>query len=114
VSKRYSLATLRDLPAQPCPCGRSRRAFADDPAGAASLHQVTVEADSKVHYHRRHTEIYYVLEGGGEVELDGQTVPAPAGTAVLIKPGCRHRPLGKMTLLVSSVPVFDPADEWMD
>lgn len=99
-----------------CPCGWARRAFADVPDAPASIHRVAVEVDARTHYHREHTEIYYILEcaSGAAIELGGERVPVGAGHAVLIPPGVRHRALGRMTILNVVVPPFDPADEWFD
>jgi mannose-6-phosphate isomerase-like protein (cupin superfamily) len=99
-----------------CPCGRARRAFADVPDAPASMHRVEVEVDARTHYHREHTEIYYILEctAGAAIELDGERVPVGAGHAVMIPPGVRHRAVGRMTILNVVVPPFDPADEWFD
>ena len=47
-------------------------------------------------------------------ELDGDLIPVHPGMSVLIRPGCRHRAVGRMTVLVISMPKFDPADEWFD
>jgi mannose-6-phosphate isomerase-like protein (cupin superfamily) len=99
-----------------CPCGWARRAFADAPGAPASIHRVEIEADARVHYHRRHTEFYYVLEcvSGAAVELDGERIPVSPGRAVMIPPGVRHRAVGRMTILNVVVPPFDPSDEWFD
>jgi mannose-6-phosphate isomerase-like protein (cupin superfamily) len=99
-----------------CPCGWARRAFADVPDAPASVHRVEVELDARTHYHRAHTEIYYILEcaAGATIELDGERVPVEAGHAVMIPPGVRHRAVGRMTILNIVVPPFDPADEWSD
>ena len=35
-------------------------------------------------------------------------------TSILIKPGCRHRAVGKMKIVNIPVPAFDPRDEWFD
>ena len=43
------------------------------------------------HYHREAEEIYYVVEGSGEMELDGERRPVALGDAVLIPPGARHQ-----------------------
>jgi mannose-6-phosphate isomerase-like protein (cupin superfamily) len=80
----------------------------------ASIHLLDVKAETRTHYHRRMTEIYYVLEGYGHLELDGTRAAVRPGQAVLIKPGCRHRALGSMRLLVIPIPAFDPADEFFD
>ncbi len=99
-----------------CPCGWARRAFADLPDAPASVHRVEVEVDARTHYHRGHTEFYYILECavGAAIELDGERVPVGAGHAVMIPPGVRHRAVGRMTILNVVVPPFDPADEWFD
>ena len=36
------------------------------------------------------------------------------GVAILIKPGCRHRAVGKLRILNMPIPSFDPHDEWFD
>ena len=61
------------------------------------------------------TEIYYVLEGEGEIELDDEVCPLSPGMAILIKPGCRHRAVGEgLKILNVPVPKFNPDDEWFD
>jgi mannose-6-phosphate isomerase-like protein (cupin superfamily) len=92
----------------------SRRAFTDDPDQIASLHVVDITVDAKTHYHKKLTEIYYILEGSGQMELDGDLVDVGPGSTILIKPGCRHRAIGEMKILNVPVPAFDPSDEWFD
>ena|ERR1051326_7211962 len=110
----YLIAQLDQLPAVPCPCGSARRAFAGVEGHAASVHVVEIRQDSRAHYHRKMTEIYVVLEGEGEIELDGARVPVRPLTAIYIKPGCRHRAIGKLRILNLPVPAFDETDEWFD
>ena len=43
------------------------------------------------HYHAAAEEIYYVVEGSGEMELDGERQRVGVGDAVLIPPGARHQ-----------------------
>lgn len=113
-TRKYSVVNLDDVTPVPCPCGMSRRAFTDDPDKIASLHVVDISIDAKTHYHKKLTEIYYILEGAGQMELDGELVDVGPGSTVLIKPGCRHRAIGKMRILNVPVPAFDPDDEWFD
>ncbi len=112
--ERYQLLHMARIAPVPCPCGQSRRAFIDDVDQAASFHIVEIKADSERHYHRKLTEIYHVLEGTGTMELDGAVFPIEPGTTVLIKPGCRHRAVGKLKIAVVAIPAFDPTDEWLD
>jgi len=110
----YMTAQLDQIEPVECPCGLSRRAFVSEDNPTATLHITDITADSRVHYHRRLTEIYLILEGEGHMELDGDIVPVRPMTAVLIKPGCRHRAVGRIRTVVISIPAFDPADEWFD
>jgi hypothetical protein len=48
------------------------------------------------------------------MELDGRRVPVKPLTAILIKPLCRHRAVGRMRIVNVSIPAFDPEDEWFD
>lgn len=114
MPKRYHIARPSELPPTACPCGESRRAFMDDADGVASLHIVEISADARAHYHKRLTEIYYILEGEGEMELDGERHAVRPGDAILIKPGCRHRAVGRLRVLNVPVPAFDATDEWFD
>lgn len=112
--QNFSVAQLDTLDPTRCPCGWSRRAFADVEGAPASVHIVEILEDSRVHYHKQMTEIYVVLEGEGHLELDGQLVPVKPLTSVMIRPGCRHRAVGKLRLLNVPIPAFDPHDEWFD
>ena len=65
-------------------------------------------------YHKKLTEIYLIIEGEGFMELDGELIPVKPLTAIFIKPGCRHRAVGKMRIVNIPIPAFDPGDEWFD
>jgi mannose-6-phosphate isomerase-like protein (cupin superfamily) len=110
----YMIAQLDEIGPIQCPCGFSQRAFVSDDNPVATLHMTHISEDARVHYHKKLTEIYLIFEGTGYMELDGQRVPVKPLTAILIKPGCRHRAVGEMRVLVSCTPAFDPKDEWFD
>ena len=110
----FEIAQLDELPPQRCPCGFARRAFAGLKENVASLHVVDIQEDSRAHYHKRMTEIYLVLEGAGHMELDGQCIPVKPMSAIYIRPGCRHRAVGKLRIINIPIPVFDETDEWFD
>jgi quercetin dioxygenase-like cupin family protein len=116
VTQQAAVADLAALAAVKCPCGLARRAFGDVPGAPASLHLVEISEDARAHYHREHTEVYYVLDcgEGAAVEVDGERVAVRPGAAVMIPPGVRHRAVGRMTILNFVVPPFDPADEWFE
>lgn len=111
---RFAIEHLDQIEPTACPCGMSRRVFTDDPDQIASLHVVDTDGTARTHYHKRMTELYYFLEGDGQIELDGQQFDVSPGTTVLIKPGCRHRAIGNLRFIVVPIPAFDPSDEWFD
>lgn len=110
----YMVAQLDEVEAVPCPCGMSRRAFVTPDNPVATLHMVDIDQDARTHYHEKLTEIYLVLEGEGHLELDGDMIPVKPLTAVFIKPGCRHRAVGRLRIVNIPVPAFDPDDEHFD
>lgn len=112
----WSVAQMDAIDPVRCPCGWSRRAFVSPDNPVATLHHVEITADARTHYHTRLTEIYLVLatDGPAFMELDGTMVPVRPLSAILIKPGCRHRAVGRMTIVNIPVPAFDPTDEHFD
>lgn len=110
----YRIEQLDQMSPIECPCGMTRRAFIDDPDQIATLHLLDVQEDAQVHYHKTITEIYFILEGEGYMELDGERVPVQPFSAILIKPECRHRAVGKFRVAITAIPAFDPEDEWFD
>jgi len=110
----YMIAQFDDIDAVKCPCGFSRRAFVEQDNTVATMHIVDIERDAKVHYHKKLTEVYLILEGEGYMELDGEMKPVKPFTAIFIKTGCRHRAVGKMRIINVSIPAFDPEDEYFD
>jgi mannose-6-phosphate isomerase-like protein (cupin superfamily) len=112
----YQIVDFADLPGVPCPCGTARRAFADVADFPATIHRTEIQADARLHYHKRLTETYYILDCGpdAQMQLDDRVIPLRPGLCILIRPGVRHRAIGPMTVLIFVLPKFDPADEWFD
>jgi mannose-6-phosphate isomerase-like protein (cupin superfamily) len=74
-------STIRELLGLPTSAARNQSlAEATLPAGRATQR----------HYHRASEEIYYVVEGSGELELDGEHARVGPGDAILIPPGAWH------------------------
>ena len=57
-----------------------------------SLAEATLEPDQATerHYHRLTEEIYVVVKGSGDMEVDGEHRRIAVGDAVLIPPGAWH------------------------
>lgn len=63
------------------------------PVSNQSLAEATVAPGlvTEAHYHTRSEEIYYILQGRGEVNIEGETSALTKGDAVVIAPGARHQ-----------------------
>jgi mannose-6-phosphate isomerase-like protein (cupin superfamily) len=87
-------------------CGWRDRLISHEDASlgpAAWAHAVDIDG-AQAHFHKRSTELYYVLEGGGEVLLDGVAHAVGKGSLVHIPPGVVHAAHGKMRVLVVGIP----------
>ena len=92
-------------------CGWRDRLISREDAAlppAAWAHAVDIDG-AKLHYHKRSTELYYVLDGEGVVFLDGKEQEVCKGSLVHIPPGVVHGAKGRMRVLVVGIP--DIADD---
>jgi mannose-6-phosphate isomerase-like protein (cupin superfamily) len=52
---------------------------------------VPVGGATNEHYHVDTEEVYFILAGHGEFELEGETAPVTAGDGIVIPPQAKHR-----------------------
>ncbi len=101
----------------PCPCGFSTRILTNADGGPCSFH-VTRIRDSVRHYHKETAEVYYILAGTGQMELDGEWHAVRPGTMIHIPAGTRHRlrsdDANEVSTVVVAIPAFNAEDEWFD
>ena len=59
---------------------------------AQSLAEASLEPGraTQRHYHAASEEIYLIVEGGGQLEVDGEARNVSSGDAILIPPGAWH------------------------
>ena len=85
---------------------------------AQSLAEASLPAgrQSERHYHAGSEEIYFLLEGEGELELDGERRRVGPGDAALIPPGTRHciRALTDLRFLCTCAPPYSHADTFLE
>ncbi len=100
------------VPRERSACGHRDRLISREDAAlnpAAWVHTVDIDG-SEPHYHKHSTELYYVLEGGGSVFLDGVEHAVRQGSLVHIPPGVVHAAKGKMRVLVVGIPEISEED----
>jgi quercetin dioxygenase-like cupin family protein len=102
----------QEAPRERSTCGWRHRLISREDEGtgvAAWAHAVDIDG-AKEHYHKRGTELYYVLDGEGTVVLDGVEHPVRKGSMVHIPPGVVHGARGRMRVLVIGVPDISDGD----
>ncbi len=81
-----------------------------------SLAEATLEPGQATqrHYHAQTEEIYYIVEGAGEIELGGDSRQVEVGDAVLIPPGEWHQiraaPATRLRFLCCCAPAYRHED----
>lgn len=94
----------REAPSEPSTCGRRYRLISRQDAGVAAWAHVVDIDGGREHFHRRATELYYVLDGQGTIRLDGHEHAIGPGSIVHIPPGVVHGASGRMRVLVIGIP----------
>jgi len=112
----YEIADFDEIEGVDCPCGVARRAFVDVPDFPSTVHVTEISRDARLHYHKQLTETYYFLEcdEDAQMQLGEDIINVKPGMSVMVRPGTRHRAIGKMKVLIMVLPKFDAADEWYD
>ncbi|MDR0534352.1 MAG: cupin domain-containing protein [Verrucomicrobiales bacterium] len=93
------MMTVRNLAEQPpftTKDGSTIRSILDRanaPVQNQSLAEAQLSANGQTdrHYHKLSEEIYFILEGRGVMEIDGESREIGPGEAVLIPPGAWHQ-----------------------
>ncbi len=102
-----------DAPTEASTCGHRYRLISREDAAenpAAWAHVVEIHG-SREHYHRRGTELYYVLEGEGILTLDDEKHLMRPHDYVYVPPGVRHSFSNTGTNGLVFLVVTTPADD---
>ena len=113
ATKGYHVRRLHEAPTVPCPCGESTRPLTRVDTPACNLH-VTFIRDSVRHYHKECTEVYYILDGEGKMELNDDVIDVAPGTIVFIEPLTPHRLYSAQGVrtIVFGLPALHAEDEY--
>jgi len=116
MSAPYEIVDFATVEGVSCPCGTARRGLADVEDFPGTIHVTEISEDAQLHYHRQLTETYFFLEcdADARMQLNDEVLPVHPGMCIMIRPGTRHRAIGRMKVLIVVYPKFDPQDEWLD
>jgi mannose-6-phosphate isomerase-like protein (cupin superfamily) len=109
----YMIRRLAEAPTVPCPCGQSTRPLTRADTPVCNLH-VTFIKDSVKHFHKETTEVYFILEGRGRLELNDDLIEVEPGMVVYIEPYTAHKLTSAegVKTVVFGVPALQPEDEY--
>lgn len=113
AAKGYMVRRLSEAPTVRSECGQSTRPLTYKDTEVCNLH-VTVIKDSTKHYHRATTEVYYILQGRGKMELNDDVIDIEPGLIIYIEPYVAHRLVSEegVQTIVFGVPAYRPDDEF--
>jgi mannose-6-phosphate isomerase-like protein (cupin superfamily) len=88
------------------------------PVANQSLAEASLPAggSTRRHYHKISEEFYYLLEGTGHMEIDGETREVGPGDAILIPTGAWHELQARTDLrfLCCCAPPYAHDDTWFE
>lgn len=88
------------------------------PVQNQSLAEASLPAggETQRHYHKLSEEIYFMLEGQGKMEVDGEQREIGPGDAILIGPGAWHQVLAltDIRFLCCCAPVYAHEDTYFE
>ncbi len=106
---------LSDSKPKKITCGLIRKLTSEKDSKQLDIVHVTIEKETKEHFHKNLTEVYFVLKGSIEVELDDAVEQLSEGQMIMILPNTKHK--AKKTseapaeLLVVCSPPWQESDE---
>lgn len=109
TTEKFLIRRLSEVPEERGVCGFRRTLITAADTPVLNVSHLRID-DSRYHYHRQMTELYYVLSGKGTMTLDGETYSIQAGDIVLIRPGVWHTSEGEMNVLITGVPAGEATD----
>ena len=113
AARGYLVRRPEEAVTVPCPCGQSTRFVTRADNTACNVHSTFIQ-DSVLHYHKECTEVYYILQGRGKMELNGDVIDIEPGMVVYIEPHTPHRLWSNegVRTIVFGVPALKPEDEY--
>ena len=115
-------ARIKDVPGNVFPAGRHTRVLVGENAPITAknfcMGQVTIFPGGQVPAHDHdQEEVYYVIDGEGEIEIDGSTEALRQGEAVYVPSGKTHNLRNSSSSDMTFIFIYSPAgvvDHWKE
>jgi mannose-6-phosphate isomerase-like protein (cupin superfamily) len=87
----YIIRKVQDTNPRQITCGLRRELTNLKDFQDMDVVHVTIKDSTKKHYHKKLTEVYFVLKGSIDVEIDGKTEQLEKGHIIMIFPNTNHK-----------------------
>jgi len=87
----YLIRKVKDADPEQITCGLMRKLTDSEDFKDMDFVHVTIKDSTKRHYHKKLTEVYFVLKGSIDVEIDGKTEHLEKGLMIMIFPNTNHK-----------------------
>jgi len=87
----YLVKKLQDANSTQITCGIMRKLTTSNDFKDMDVVHVTIADSTKKHYHKKLTEVYYVLRGSIDVEVDDKTEHLDKNQLIMIFPNTNHK-----------------------
>ena len=87
----YIVRKASDSQPQDITCGVMRKLTSPEDFQGMDLVYVTVKDATKKHYHKKLTEVYFVIKGSIRIEIDGKEENLDTGSMIMIFPNTSHQ-----------------------
>lgn len=82
---------VEDSASREITCGIMKDLTSSEDFNEMDFVHVTIKDSTKKHYHKKLTEVYYVLKGSIDVEVDGKTEHLEKSSLIMIFPDTKHK-----------------------
>jgi mannose-6-phosphate isomerase-like protein (cupin superfamily) len=87
----HIVRNVKDQKPMQITCGVMRELTNSKDSKHLNTIHVTITDETREHYHKKLTEIYYVLKGSIDMELDGKVEHLEKNSMIMIFPNTKHK-----------------------
>ncbi len=113
--KNYKIRNRKEIEPQERLCGKIWPLSDEADFKEGNMSYFETGKATEAHYHKKITEMYFILSGEGKIKLDDKEEKVEKGTFVIIYPETVHKILpaenSNLKIIVASIPAWREDDE---